>query len=140
VKFKRGKRKTGGRKKGTPNKFTLVVKDLVLETLARLGGADGMERFANMKKPPRGLVEFYRMVARLIPGEVRAEISGPKGEPIEHDHTHKDELSLCQRLDQLTEAFENAARREAGEWPPADDQPADGEQPAEAPINRMNGL
>lgn len=38
--FKKGRKKTGGRTKGTPNKSTILGADLVKETLDNLGGFD----------------------------------------------------------------------------------------------------
>jgi hypothetical protein len=112
-------KKTGGRKKGTQNRHTIVVKDAVLETLANLGGAEGMTRWAR-----RNRTQFYRIAARLIPQEMRAEITGASGGPIvtEHEHNHSGavNVSVTGRIDALAAAFESAADRAGAGGVPGD--------------------
>lgn len=60
--------KRGGRKAGTPNKVTAVVKDNVLAVFNRLGGTSGMADWAEENK-----TEFYKIYARLIPAEIKQE-------------------------------------------------------------------
>jgi hypothetical protein len=86
----------------------MVVKDAMIETLVRLGGVDALTRWAR-----RNRTEFYKLAARLIPYEIRAEVSGPGGGDIPHTHEHTGtvKLSVCDRIDQLAEAFERAAER-----------------------------
>lgn len=68
-----GKRKkTGGRKKGTPNKISLTVKQAVIETFSNLGGIEHMTAWA--RKQP---TEFYRLAGRLIPTEITGQGGGP---------------------------------------------------------------
>lgn len=55
-------RKTGGRKKGTPNKATASMRDAWLQAFDALGGADGLTRWAK-RSPDR----FYALASRLIP-------------------------------------------------------------------------
>ena len=66
--------KTGGRKKGTPNKVSLSLKQAVLETFERLGGVQHMFTWA---KEHSG--DFYRMAARLVPPGVPVHIEGLEG-------------------------------------------------------------
>ena len=78
---KRGSRpgeRRGGRKKGTPNKFSGSVKQAVLDTFEALGGVKHMTSWA--RKHP---AEFYRIAARLLPREV----TGEEGAPIRHGIT-----------------------------------------------------
>jgi len=56
------RQKTGGRKRGTPNRVTLSVKQAVLDTFSALGGAKHMTKWA--RKNPS---EFYRIAAKLVP-------------------------------------------------------------------------
>src|SRR4051812_40778050 len=71
---KPGSRKTGGRQHGTPNKITLTLKQAVLETFEKLGGAKHMTGWA--EKFPS---DFYRIAARLIPPGVPVLIDGLDG-------------------------------------------------------------
>lgn len=70
--FERGKGKTGGRQKGTPNKLTATVKEVVLDTFNKLqeDKAHNMLRFA--KDYP---VEFYKIAAKLIPTDLKSEVT-----------------------------------------------------------------
>ena len=54
--------KTGGRKKGTPNKIGLSVRQAVVETFERLGGVEHMTTWA-VEFPS----DFYRILARVAP-------------------------------------------------------------------------
>jgi hypothetical protein len=128
--FTKGHRKLGGRKPGTPNKFTGVVKDAVLETFIGLGGVEAMTAWARRNK-----TQFYRLAARLIPLEMKAETTGARGGPVvsAHAHVHAhvgigatltpedvaaaklllERHSLPGRIDAFTDAFAGAADREA---------------------------
>lgn len=72
--FRKGKRKTGGRKKGVPNKSTLAVKDALSEAFDGTGGIKGLIAWA---KRNRG--EFYRLWVRMLPTEIKADHSGGIG-------------------------------------------------------------
>ncbi len=58
-------RKTGGRKKGTPNKATASVKAAIMEAFDQRGGVPALLRWAN-KEPS----EFYKLWGRLAPTEI----------------------------------------------------------------------
>ena len=62
-------RKTGGRKKGVPNKLTATILEWVLQDT---GGAEAMSAWG--KKNDRHRLEFYRICARLIPAEIHAQV------------------------------------------------------------------
>lgn len=70
--FKKGKEKTGGRKKGTVNQFT-KFKDALIEAFNAKGidGAAGLTKWA---KKPENLTAFYQLMAKLLPREI--EVSG----------------------------------------------------------------
>lgn len=57
--------KTGGRKKGTPNKITKAFRTAVLSVFNDLGGETHMGKWATDNP-----TEFYKIAARLIPTEV----------------------------------------------------------------------
>lgn len=56
--------KTGGRKKGTPNKLTSVAKDAFAFAFDEAGGATALAEWAIENR-----TEFYKLYARLIPTE-----------------------------------------------------------------------
>lgn len=63
--------KTGGRKKGTPNKITGALKDMVLTALANAGGIDYLEKQA--KDNPTA---FLTLVGKVLPLQVTGEGGG----------------------------------------------------------------
>ena len=67
--------KTGGREKGTPNKFTKTFKELLARTINELE-LEGPTFMDWAKENP---TEFYKIAARLIPTELTGEI--PWGMP-----------------------------------------------------------
>ena len=58
-----------GRPVGSKNKFT-TPKNAFIETFEELGGVDNLVEWARANQ-----IEFYRMVARLMPKEVEAKVS-----------------------------------------------------------------
>ncbi|MGE5621410.1 MAG: hypothetical protein ACM3VY_00125 [Candidatus Bathyarchaeota archaeon] len=62
--------KTGGRKKGTPNKTTGTVRHALVLAFEGLGGVPALQAWA--KKNP---TEFFKLWARMMPTEVKAEVS-----------------------------------------------------------------
>lgn len=67
------KRKTGGRKKGTPNKVTTSMKQAVVEAFDALGGVEAMTSWARQNK-----TQFYtKIVPKLIPLQLTGEAGGP---------------------------------------------------------------
>ena len=65
--------KTGGRRKGTPNKTTAALKDMVLGALDRAGGEDYLLRQADQE--PKA---FMALLGRVLPMQVQG--TGDKGE------------------------------------------------------------
>ncbi len=71
-------RKTGGRVKGTPNKMTVAVKDVLAEAANKLGGVDRLVEW--VKEDPKNEHSFWSsMYPRLLP----VQVTGP-GENGEH--------------------------------------------------------
>jgi len=66
MKFRKGKPKTGGRRLGVSNKFTGAFKEAVQIVYNRLGGHDAFLAWARKNR-----TEYYRIAARLIPGEMQ---------------------------------------------------------------------
>jgi hypothetical protein len=72
--FKKGHRKVGGRKKGTPNKMSVIVKD----TMERLGGAERL--FKWVKSDPENERAFWVSIApKLLP----LELAGTRDNPMQ---------------------------------------------------------
>jgi len=67
--FKKGKKKTGGRSKGTPNKIAKDVKEMVLEALEELGGTEWF--IAQGRENP---VAFMAMAGKAMPKETKIEL------------------------------------------------------------------
>ena len=63
-------KKTGGRVKGTPNKLTGQVKEMILEALDQKGGVKYLVQQADANP-----TAFLSLVGKLIPTDVKADIS-----------------------------------------------------------------
>jgi hypothetical protein len=66
--------KTGGRKKGTPNKFTGELKDLILGALDQAGGMEYLARQAE-EKP----AAFLALVGKVLPLQVNGALEHSGG-------------------------------------------------------------
>ncbi len=65
-------RKTGGRVKGTPNKVTASLKDMILQALDQQGGAEYLYRQAD-EYP----AAFMTLVGKVLPMQVTGAEGGP---------------------------------------------------------------
>ena len=64
--FQKGRVKTGGRKKGVPNKFTGQVNEAILEAASIAGGKEGaLGYFKTMAIENPAL--FLRLIGKLLP-------------------------------------------------------------------------
>lgn len=61
--------KTGGRQKGTPNKVTRAVRELVVEALDDVGGKDWLIKLA--KEDPK---TFSGLIGRVIPTQIEGQL------------------------------------------------------------------
>lgn len=66
-KFKEGHAKRGGRKAGTPNRFT-TLKQSFLDAFEQTGGTTGLSAW--IAKSERNRALFYQLVTKLFPQEV----------------------------------------------------------------------
>ena len=66
--------KTGGRKKGTPNKFTGEVRDQIL---AALEGAGGTEYLIQRAHDPRTASAFLGLVGKVLPMTIAGDAQNP---------------------------------------------------------------
>ena len=64
-----GQKKTGGRKKGTANKITQTLKEMLMGSLDSVGGQEYFERQAEANP-----VAYMTIIGKLIPNELKAEI------------------------------------------------------------------
>ncbi len=65
--FKKGKPKTGGRKKNTPNALTKTVREVVLNTFNELQKDPKVKLTKWAKDNPK---DFYLIASKLIPTEI----------------------------------------------------------------------
>lgn len=68
-----------GRPKGSPNKNTQAIKDMLLASLDAVGGQAYFEQQA-LENP----TAYMSLVGKIIPAEVKKEITGADGGPINH--------------------------------------------------------
>lgn len=64
--------KTGGRKKGTPNKHTVALKDMILNTLDKAGGEEYLLEQA--QEDPK---TFLQLVGKVLPLQVTGDKDNP---------------------------------------------------------------
>lgn len=62
--------KTGGRKKGTPNKATVAVKEALVSAFNDLGGVDALTRWGIDNQ-----TEFYKLWSKILPQEIRSDVT-----------------------------------------------------------------
>ena len=67
----KGSIKTGGRKKGSINKATAEIKDMLRQALDESGGVEYFK--AQARENP---VSFNTLIAKIIPADVNAKING----------------------------------------------------------------
>lgn len=69
--FEKGKKKTGGKTKGTPNKNTALLKDMILTALDDAGGIEYLKKQATNEP-----VAFLGLIGKILPKEIDANIKG----------------------------------------------------------------
>lgn len=84
----KGSPKLGGRQKGTPNKMTAAVKDMIITALDKAGGVDYLVRQASENPGP-----FMTLVGKVLP----LQVTGENGEAI------KTEARLALDVSSMTE-------------------------------------
>jgi hypothetical protein len=62
-------RKTGGRQKGTPNRYTASVKEAFAQAFEDMGGADALVNWG--RENP---TDFYKLASKLIPLELGGSV------------------------------------------------------------------
>jgi hypothetical protein len=74
---RKGTPKTGGRKKGSPNKSTRSVKEAIELAFLGIGGVDQLIKWA--KKHPSEF--FSRVWVRILPQQIQLDLAGIDGKP-----------------------------------------------------------
>lgn len=69
--FVKGQQKKGGKKKGTPNKKTALLKDMILTALNDAGGIDYLRKQADSEP-----VAFLGLIGKILPKEIDANVKG----------------------------------------------------------------
>ena len=71
--FKKGEPRlpNAGRKKGTPNKSTVLVKSVLAEAFEGIGGVPALIKWAEDNQ-----TEFYKLFVKLLPVQVDANVAG----------------------------------------------------------------
>ena len=72
--FKKGKEKGPGRPKGTPNKQTAQLKDMILQALDKSGGVDYLEARAN---DPKTAAAFLSLIGKVLPMTIAGDADNP---------------------------------------------------------------
>jgi hypothetical protein len=69
--------KTGGRQKGTPNKTTAAIREAMLQVFADLQARAGGENGHLLEWASGNATDFYKLTARMLPLQVTGEDGGP---------------------------------------------------------------
>lgn len=72
--------KTGGRKKGTPNKTTALLKDAILQAATEAGGRDGLVGYLTIQASANP-GPFMALLGKVLP----MQISGDADNPVVHE-------------------------------------------------------
>lgn len=70
--YPKGAPKVGGRKKGTPNKQTAAIKEMIIQALDNKGGVEYLEKQADANP-----VAFLGLVGKVLPLQVSGDPDNP---------------------------------------------------------------
>ena len=71
------RQKAGGRRKGTPNKSTIAIREAVLQVFADLQHRSGEANGHLMDWALGNATDFYKLSSKLLPRQVTGEDGGP---------------------------------------------------------------
>jgi hypothetical protein len=71
--FKPGRKKTGGRKPGAPNKMTVAARDAIAIAADRIGGVDRLVRWIE-QSPRNERLYWTQMYTRLLPMQINTKV------------------------------------------------------------------
>lgn len=75
--YRKGRAKTGGRQKGTPNKTTALLKDAILQAATAAGGKEGLVGYLQTQAVLNPSA-FIPLLGKVLP----LQISGEEGKPL----------------------------------------------------------
>lgn len=81
-------KKTGGRKKGTPNKTTALLKDAILTAATNAGGPEGLVGYLQAQSIANP-GPFMALLGKVLP----MQVTGEDGGPIAVQHMTDDDLA-----------------------------------------------
>mgnify|MGYP005811929269 CR=1 FL=1 len=70
------RKKTGGRKKGTPNKTTALLKDAIIEAATKAGNKEGLVGYLT-RQADENPAAFMTLLGKVLPMQVTGENGGP---------------------------------------------------------------
>jgi hypothetical protein len=68
-----------GRPKGVPNKQTREIKEMLMQSLEDAGGAEYFRQLAETNSSA-----YASLLGKIIPAEVKNQITGADGGPVQH--------------------------------------------------------
>ena len=86
--FQKGRKKTGGRAKGTQNKYTIDVAKVLNAVHEKIGGTEAMAKYA--QDDPAG---FYKLYTKLLPQQVTTELTILASATIERIQAGRDRVA-----------------------------------------------
>ncbi len=66
---RKGDKKTGGRKKGTPNKVNTDIKNIVIQALNEIGGVSYLKVQSELNP-----VAFMGLVGKVLPLQIKSDV------------------------------------------------------------------
>ena len=75
--------KTGGRKRGSLNKTTSVLKDAILQAAEAAGGASGLEGYLKQRALDDNPGPFMALLGKVLP----MQVEGNADNPVQHKVT-----------------------------------------------------
>ena len=68
--------KTGGRQRGTPNKFTKTLKDAILQACEEAGGNEGMTGYLRLQAGDNPSA-FMSLLGKVLPLQIQGDADNP---------------------------------------------------------------
>jgi hypothetical protein len=112
-----GKRpKTGGRRKGTPNKSTAAIRDALLQVFADLQERSGGANAHFLDWALRNPTDFYKLSAKLLPRQVSVEHVEPVFTRVELVAVGPDGIGRERESCPITRSRPDEVNRQSSPW------------------------